>query len=191
MKTLFYLLSLAVVCSLAAGCQTAKQVTYLEMLTSTNAIFVAKSISDYTDLENRISLFLDYNLQNTATEYNINTNLNLFVLSVEDKPKVAEIAQSLNRESEADAQTVFGVQSLISPANSIDDKIAAQIKSMVTAKNAIADGLVKLAGNESLVDEAKFMGGYASGVYETVKKMQKEAQASANATATNSIPKTN
>src|ERR1039457_7200238 len=114
MKITGFILLLAVICGLATGCQTAKQVSYLEMLTSTNATFVATSVSAYTGTEDRVYQFLNYNLQRTVSAYNINTNLDLFVLSVEDTQKLARVAESLARESEADADTAFAVQQLIS-----------------------------------------------------------------------------
>jgi hypothetical protein len=130
-------------------------------------------------------------LQRSTDEYDINTNLNLFILSVEDQPKLASVAQSLYRESEADAQTAFAVQELISPTNSLDAQIANEITSIVKAENGVAANLMKLSANPSLADETKFLGGYAYGVYKTSKEMQSEATASADSATTNSISKSN
>jgi hypothetical protein len=176
---------------LGTGCQTPKQVTYLQMLTSTNATFVAKNETAYSTAEDRIYQFLSGELQTTAGQYDINTNLNLFILSVEDQSKLENIAENLYHESEADAQSSSTVQNLFSPTNSSDAAITKQLSSIVASENSIAANLIKLSTKPSLVDEAKFLGGYADGVYTTTKSLQEQAQASAKSAATNSVSKSN
>ena len=160
------------------------------MLTSTNATFVAKNELAYAGQEDRIYQFLTSELQNTAGQHNINTNMNLFILSVEDKPKLQTIAESLCRDSEADAQATLTVQGLTSPTNSTDADIVKQINSVVTSENSVAANLIKLSTKPSLVNEAKFLGSYAQGVYTTTQSLQKEAKAKAMGAMTNSTAQT-